>query len=94
MSARVAHAKERQAEPHGNAERQRSQRRFEEQVQYHRFPPFAFAIMSAKLRSCRGSSMALSTMPTRTSSTDPLQNKSTIRWTALAATFPRGCVAW
>src|SRR5215471_15314741 len=93
MSARAPHAQERQAEPYGNAERQRPQRRFQEQVQHYRLPPFAFATLSAKVRSCRWSSMALSTMPTRTSSTDPLQNKSTIRWTALAATFPRGCVA-
>src|SRR5215468_666525 len=93
MSARVPHTQDRQGEPYDDAKRQRPQRRFQEQVQHYRLPPFAFATLSAKVRSCRWSSMALSTMPTRTSSTDPLQNKSMIRWTALAATFPRGCVA-
>jgi hypothetical protein len=33
--------------------------------------------------------MALSTMPTSTSSIEPLQNQSTMRCTALAATRPR-----
>src|SRR5262252_370090 len=93
MDVSVAHAQELQAEPYGAAERQRPQGGFHQQVQHHRFPPFAFATLSASMRSCRWSSMALSTMPTRTSSTDPSQNQSTIRWTALAATFPRGCVA-
>ena len=87
---RVAHAQERQAEPYGTAERQRPKRRFQQQAHHYRFPPLAFATLSASMRSCRWSIIALSTMPTRTSSTDPLQNQSTIRWTALAATLPRG----
>ena len=55
---------------------------------------FAFATWSASMRNCRWSSIAVSTMPTRTSSTEPLQNQSTMRWTAFAATRPRGSAAW
>src|SRR3954463_3308004 len=54
---------------------------------------FAFAILSASARNFFWSSIAVSTMPTRTSSIEPLQNQSTMRCRALGATRPRGSAA-
>ena len=45
-------------------------------------------------KACNWSSSSVSTMPTRTSSIEPLQNQSTMRFTAFAATFCRASVAW
>src|SRR5215510_11010784 len=91
---RVPYPQQRQAEPNDAAERERPKRGFEEQLDHRYFLRFAFATLSASIRNCRWSSIALSTMPTSTSSTDPLQNQSMMRCTAFAATFPRGWVAW
>ncbi len=93
MHTRVAHAQQLQAEPDDAAERERSQCRFQKQRQHH-FLPFARATRSVSMRKRLRSSIAVSTIPTRTSSTEPLQNQSTMRWTALAATRPRASVAW
>jgi len=92
----ISYTKKIQANPHGASEQQGAQRRLRQNRQHHFFPPFAFAFAtwSASIRNCRWSSMAVSTMPTKTSSTEPLQNQSTMRWTAFAATRPRGSAAW
>jgi hypothetical protein len=58
----------------------------------HRFF-LAFSIFSLSIASWRRSNILASIMPTSTSSTDPLQNRSTMRRTALAATRPRAWVA-
>ncbi len=89
--SRAAH--EPQTEPHGRPEQQRPQRQFQKQRQHHFFPPFVCVILSVSMRSRLRSSIAKSTMPTRTSSIEPLQNQSTTRCTALAATRSRGSVA-
>src|SRR4029077_19447335 len=100
MHVRISHAKKIQTDPHDASENEAAKRRLCQNRQHHFFPPFAvvfslaFATWSANKRNCRWSSMAVSTMPTRTSSTEPLQNQSTMRWTALAATRPRGSAAW
>jgi transcriptional regulator with XRE-family HTH domain len=74
-----------------------------QQILYRSGKRFVFVITEAVLRYrlCPPDVMlgqldrlvALSTMPTRTSSIEPLQNQSTMRCTALAATRPRGAAA-
>ena len=93
LHVRISHAKEAEPEPYGGAQEEGTQRRFQQQRQHHFFPPLAFATLSARRRNCRWSSMDASTMPTSTSSIEPLQNQSTMRCTALAATRPRGAAA-
>src|SRR3954453_14062864 len=97
MHVRISDAKQMQADPHGASKDQGAKRRLRQNRQHYFFPPLApplaFAILSASARNFFWSSIAVSTMPTRTSSIEPLQNQSTMRCTALAATCPRGSAA-
>ena len=93
VRARIARAGELQTKPDDRAKQERPQCRFQQQPQHHFFPLFVCDIRSVSMRRRLRSSIAVSTMPTSTSSTDPLQNQSTIRCTARAATRPRASVA-
>jgi len=67
--------------------------RFKKKYQHHVLPFLAFAIVFARASSSFSLSMFVSTMPTKTSSSEPLPNQSTTRFTALAATCSRGSAA-
>ena len=64
---------------HGG-QKERAKRRLLQDAKHHR-RALAAAMRLASSSSVRGSSIRASAMPTRTSSTEPLQNQSTIRFT-------------
>ena len=63
---------------------------FRENPAAHHLRSFARAILRANSSSSFRSSTSASTMPTSSSSTEPPQKRSTIEWTARAATLARG----
>jgi hypothetical protein len=66
---------------------------FQKQREHHFLHVFAFSILSTGIRNWRRSSIAPSALPTRTSSSEPPQNQSTIWLMAVAATRLRGSFA-
>jgi hypothetical protein len=94
LDVRVAHAQQLQNEGYRGSEQQRTQCGFREQRYDHFLLPFARPIRSASIRSLRVSSMALSAIPTRTSSTEPLPGGEVIlaraRCAAQRRRFVRG----
>src|SRR4029077_5928254 len=87
---RVADARHPQTKLDHYCKQQGPQCGAEECFQHH-LPPFvlALAMRFASACSVTGSSMRASAIPTNTSSSDPLQNQSTMSFTARAATSPR-----